>query len=107
MISDSRNVINSLPEDMFETSLCSILSIALNTYPYGASVNDLVIYCARNKIDVSETVIECILRKNSHLFVQSSTDFDKWSFNGFSFLNKISKKEFYGNNASSCKIESW
>jgi len=83
----------ALPQsDLLEISLCSIFSIALNTYPTGATLDDMTNYCNRNKIDISRVGIERILRKYPNLFIRRSTDVEKWTFNGFDYLVDLAKR---------------
>ena len=82
-----------LPQsDLLEISLCSVLSIALNTYPTGATLDDMTNYCNRNNIDVSRVGIERILRKYPNLFFRRNADIEKWTFNGFDFLADLAKR---------------
>ena len=81
-----------LPADLFESSLSSVLSVALNTYPNGATINDLANYCERNSIVVSKAGIERVLIKYSNIFIRSGIEIDRWTFNGFTFLNEYSKR---------------
>ena len=68
-----------------EAILCSILTIAINAYPAGATTNDLVNYCDSNKFRVKRTLIENTLYKYPNLFcrIKSEDDVERWSFNGF------------------------
>ena len=77
---------------MFDSSLCSILSIALNTYPNGATVNDLANYCDSNNINVSKVGIESVLKKFSNLFMQGNINTDKWIFRGFDFFKEMERR---------------
>ena len=81
-----------LPSDAFDSSLCSILSIALNTYPDGATVSDLANYCDSNNVNVSKVGIERVLRKFSNLFIQRNVKIDKWTFHGFDFFKELERR---------------
>lgn len=68
-----------------ETILSSILTIAINAYPSGATTNDLVNYCESNKFKVNRTLIENTLCKYPDIFcpTKSEDEVERWLFNGF------------------------
>ena len=68
-----------------EAILCSILTIAINAYPSGATTNDLVNYCESNTFRVKRTLIENTLCKYPNLFcrIKSEDEVERWLFNGF------------------------